>query len=97
MSTDTHFTHMAWRETSSTIGKIQFPMVGDPTLVLSRNFGVLIEAEGLAEAAIRKLDLSTAPAQLEEWAAIVDRIFPPKRQVTIALVGKYVEPHDAYI
>src|SRR6478735_6129099 len=49
VSTDTHFTHMAWREASSTVGKIQFPMVGDPTLILSRNFGVLIETEGLAD------------------------------------------------
>jgi CTP synthase len=56
-----------------------------------------LEAEGLAEAAIRKLDLSTTPAELDEWAAIVDRIHHPKRHVTIALVGKYVELKDAYI
>jgi peroxiredoxin (alkyl hydroperoxide reductase subunit C) len=49
VSTDTHFTHMAWHDASSTIGRIQFPMVGDPTLAISRNFGVLIEAEGLAD------------------------------------------------
>jgi peroxiredoxin len=49
VSTDTHFTHKAWHDTSETIGKIQYPLVGDPTLTLSRNFEVLIEADGLAD------------------------------------------------
>lgn len=49
VSTDTHFTHKAWHDTSETIKKIQFPMVGDPTGTLTRNFGVMIEEEGLAE------------------------------------------------
>lgn len=49
VSTDKHFTHKAWHETSDTIGKIQYPMIGDPTLAISRNFDVLIEADGLAE------------------------------------------------
>ena len=49
VSTDTHFTHKAWHDTSETIGKIRFPMIGDPTGVISRNFGVMIEKIGLAE------------------------------------------------
>jgi len=49
VSTDTHFTHKAWHDTSETIKKIQFPMIGDPTGVISRNFGVMIEEAGLAE------------------------------------------------
>ena len=57
-----------------------------------------LEAEGLAEIAIRKLKLVVPhPPQLEEWAKIVERIENPKRRVTIALVGKYVELKDAYI
>ncbi|MFT3906157.1 MAG: alkyl hydroperoxide reductase subunit C [Steroidobacteraceae bacterium] len=48
VSTDTHFTHKAWHDASDTIKKIQFPMIGDPTGVISRNFEVMIEAEGLA-------------------------------------------------
>lgn len=48
VSTDTHFTHKAWHDTSDTIKKIQFPMVGDPTGIISRNFNVMIEEEGLA-------------------------------------------------
>jgi peroxiredoxin (alkyl hydroperoxide reductase subunit C) len=49
VSTDTHFTHKAWHDTSDTIKKIQFPMVGDPTGAITRNFGVMIEEAGLAE------------------------------------------------
>lgn len=49
VSTDTHFTHKAWHDTSDTIKKIQFPMVGDPTGLISRNFDVMIESDGLAD------------------------------------------------
>ncbi|MEA2119440.1 alkyl hydroperoxide reductase subunit C [Halovibrio sp. HP20-50] len=49
VSTDTHFTHKAWHDSSETIGKLQYPMIADPTLRISRNFEVLIEDAGLAE------------------------------------------------
>lgn len=49
VSTDSHFTHMAWHSSSPAVGKVKFPMIGDPTLAISRNFGVLIEADGMAE------------------------------------------------
>jgi peroxiredoxin (alkyl hydroperoxide reductase subunit C) len=48
VSTDTHFAHKAWHDTSASIKKIQYPLVGDPTATLARNFEVLIEEEGLA-------------------------------------------------
>jgi len=48
VSTDTHFTHKAWHDASDTIKKVQYPLVGDPTATLARNFEVLIEEEGLA-------------------------------------------------
>ncbi len=49
VSTDTHFTHKAWHDASETIQKIQYPMIGDPTGTISRNFQVMIEEDGLAE------------------------------------------------
>ena len=49
VSTDTHFTHKAWHDTSETISKVQFPLIGDPNHVLARNFEVLIEDSGLAD------------------------------------------------
>ncbi|MBO9663165.1 alkyl hydroperoxide reductase subunit C [Dokdonella sp.] len=48
VSTDTHFAHKAWHDTSEAIKKVQYPLVGDPTATLARNFDVLIEEEGLA-------------------------------------------------
>lgn len=49
VSTDTHFAHKAWHDTSPAIKKIKYTMVGDPTLAISRNFDVLIEEAGLAD------------------------------------------------
>ncbi|MBX7159919.1 MAG: alkyl hydroperoxide reductase subunit C [Acidimicrobiia bacterium] len=49
VSTDTHFTHKAWHDASDTVGKIAYPMLGDPTNELSRNFEILREGEGLAD------------------------------------------------
>jgi len=49
VSTDTHFTHKAWHDSSETIGKVRYPLVGDPTHTISRNFEVLIEGAGLAD------------------------------------------------
>ena len=49
VSTDTHFTHRAWHETSDTIGKIKYAMIGDPTGEITRNFEVMREGQGLAD------------------------------------------------
>ena len=49
VSTDTHFVHKAWHDASERIRKIQYPMLADPTHALSKDFDVLIEADGLAE------------------------------------------------
>ncbi|MEY4249019.1 MAG: hypothetical protein RJA87_652 [Pseudomonadota bacterium] len=49
VSTDTHFAHKAWHDTSESVGKIQYTMVGDPTGTISRNFEVMIEEAGLAD------------------------------------------------
>tara|TARA_Y100000768_G_C23983437_1_gene687254 strand:+ start:2442 stop:2990 length:549 start_codon:yes stop_codon:yes gene_type:complete len=48
VSTDTHFVHKAWHDASETIKKIKYPMLADPTGLLSRYFGVMIEEEGVA-------------------------------------------------
>jgi CTP synthase len=56
-----------------------------------------LEAEGLAMAAIRKLNLPARRPSLNDWVAIADRLLHPEHHVTIALIGKYVELKDAYI
>ncbi|HSV29074.1 MAG TPA: alkyl hydroperoxide reductase subunit C [Candidatus Omnitrophota bacterium] len=49
VSTDTHFAHKAWHDSSPAIKKIGYTMVGDPTGTISRNFEVMIEELGLAD------------------------------------------------
>ena len=49
VSTDTHFTHKAWHDSSDEIKKIQYAMIGAPPWTLAKTFEVLIEAEGLAD------------------------------------------------
>lgn len=48
VSTDSHFVHKAWHDASESIRKINYPMLADPTGTLCRNFGVMIEEDGMA-------------------------------------------------
>lgn len=48
VSTDTAFVHKAWHDNSPAIGKIQYPMIADPTGNISRMFGTYIESEGVS-------------------------------------------------
>ena len=49
VSTDTHFSHKAWHDTSPAIGKINYYMLGDQNHALATNFDVLREGQGLAD------------------------------------------------
>ena len=58
---------------------------------------LLLEREGLADCVCRKLGLGNVQPDLTEWTAMVHRIKAAKRHVRIALVGKYIQLHDAYL
>ena len=58
---------------------------------------LLLEREGLAKAACRKLSLPDTAPDLAGWEAMAQRIKGAHRPVTIALVGKYTQLHDAYL
>ena len=49
VSTDTHFVHKAWADATDTIRNITYTMIGDANHQLAKQFGVLIESEGLAD------------------------------------------------
>ncbi len=49
VSTDTHFSHKAWHDTSPAISKITYHMLGDQNHVISNNFNNLREGVGLAD------------------------------------------------
>lgn len=48
VSTDSHFVHKAWYDESPAVGKVNFPMLGDPTGKITRDFDVYIEDAGQA-------------------------------------------------
>lgn len=56
VSTDTHFVHKAWHDTSEAIGKIQYYMLADPSGQISTNFQCLRSGQGLADRATFLLD-----------------------------------------
>ena len=56
VSTDTHFSHKAWHDTSPAIGKIQFTMLGDAAGTITNNFGVMRDGSGLADRATFVVD-----------------------------------------
>jgi len=49
VSTDTHFTHKGWHDSSPAIGKVEYIMIGDPSHNLSKFFDVLVECTGLVD------------------------------------------------
>ena len=57
----------------------------------------VLQAEGLDALVCEQLGLDTPPAVLGEWQTLIDRIGERRGEVTIALVGKYVKLHDAYL
>jgi peroxiredoxin len=56
VSTDTHFSHKAWHDSSPAIGKIDFYMLGDQNHAIARNFDCLREEQGLADRATFVVD-----------------------------------------
>ncbi len=57
----------------------------------------VLQEQGLDELVVQKLGIDAPPAVLGEWQDLIDRIGEPREEVTIALVGKYVKLHDAYL
>jgi len=70
------------------------PLVTTPVLY---EIPLVLEDAGLGDFVVEKLGLDVGAPDLGEWRELVDRIRAPKLSVPIAIVGKYVELHDAYI
>ncbi|MDF2472556.1 MAG: synthase, partial [Anaerocolumna sp.] len=56
-----------------------------------------MEKEHLADIACESLELECPVPDLTAWEGMVDALKHPKKDVTVALVGKYTQLHDAYI
>ena len=60
------------------------------------NIPLLFKKEGLDEIILRILDMKASPSDLRSWEAMVEKIVHPKHEVSIAVVGKYVQLRNAY-
>ena len=85
-------------------GKIaHFCNVKEDCVIENRTLPVLYEAplmleeSGLSDIVVRELKLDAPAPDLTEWKALVDSIKNPSGKVTIGIVGKYVQLHDAYL
>ena len=58
---------------------------------------LIVEQEGLAEQVLDLLQMEQRTPDLVEWQTMVERLYSPKYQVEIAIVGKYVTLSDAYL
>ena len=56
-----------------------------------------MEKEHLAQVACECLHLDCPQPDLADWESMVDALRTPDKEVNIALVGKYIQLHDAYI
>lgn len=70
------------------------PLVTKPVLY---EVPLTLEQAGLGEFVVERLELQTRPPDLSEWRDLVSRIRESKPSLPVAIVGKYVELHDAYI
>ena len=58
---------------------------------------LMLHTNGLDDVVVEKLKLDVPPADLTEWKGVVSRIATRSKTCSIALVGKYVKLHDAYL
>ena len=58
---------------------------------------LMLEKQNFSGIVCRELGITAPEPELEEWKALVDRIYHRSKTVTIGLVGKYVQLHDAYL
>ncbi|HYT34519.1 MAG TPA: CTP synthase [Ktedonobacteraceae bacterium] len=58
---------------------------------------LILEEAGLGEYIVKELGLPHREPHMQEWRELVEKIKCPRPELTIGLVGKYVELHDAYL
>ena len=72
-------------------------VIENRTLPVLYEAPLMLEDEDFSLIVCRELGLWTRAPQLDEWRAMVARIKSLRHRVTIGLVGKYVQLHDAYL
>ncbi len=72
-------------------------VIANQTAPILYEVPLMLEREGLARVVCQRLKLGGADADLNQWCTMVERAKHPHGRVEIALVGKYVALHDAYL
>lgn len=72
-------------------------VIENTTLSVLYEAPLMLEKSGFSSVVCRELGLTTKEPDLTDWAEMVGRIKSRTKTVTIALVGKYVRLHDAYL
>ena len=72
-------------------------VIANRTLPVLYQAPIMLEEENLSDIVCRELKMDLPPCDLQEWNAMLKRIDERDKEVKIALVGKYVQLHDAYL
>ena len=72
-------------------------VIENMTLPILYEAPLMLEKSRFSDVVCRELGINAPPADMSDWSAMVGRIKSRRRQVRIAIVGKYVRLHDAYL
>lgn len=72
-------------------------VIENRTLPVLYEAPLMLEQQNFSAIVCRELGIQTGEADLQEWKQLVGRIYDRSKHVTIGLVGKYVQLHDAYL
>ena len=72
-------------------------VIENRTLPVLYEAPLMLESQHFSGIVCRELGLSTPAPDLKDWKDMVERVKTAEKQVTVALVGKYVQLHDAYL
>ena len=72
-------------------------VIENTTLPILYEAPLMLERSGMSDIVCRELGLDCPPPDLSEWESLINRIISPSNSVTIGLVGKYTQLHDAYL
>lgn len=95
ISTDTAFVHKAWHDNSPAIGKIEYPMLADPTGEICKLFGTYIEKEGLSLRGTFIIDPDGVLKTIEIHDNDIGR--SAKEMVRKLEAAKFVREHDGNV
>lgn len=72
-------------------------VIDDPLVDTIYELPQVLEKQKMTELLLSELDITVKDEDLKEWRAIVEKIRNPKREITVAITGKYTAVKDAYV